>query len=173
MRAFLGMTILCVALCCCAGPGTAPGPGALRPAGLSRALGHPEWAEDERFRDRKARTDNYTQLAAELQAIFRTAARDEWLQRLQHNDVPAAPLQTLAEAYQDPQVQTYGFPVEVEHPKLGKVRMAGSGIELSRTPPQADRLPPPALGEHTREILDSLGYDGESLAQLLEKKVIS
>jgi succinate--hydroxymethylglutarate CoA-transferase len=71
----------------------------------------------------------------------------------------------------DPQVKTYGFPVEVDHPKMGKMKLIGNAVDMSRTPPSID-LPPPVLGEHTEEILNSLGYDGERISSLRNQGVI-
>lgn len=139
--------------------------------GLLEVVGKLDWAEDPRFRDRKGRTENHDALAQELQKIFRQGHRQEWLRQLQEKDVPCAPLNTLEEVFQDPQVRQYGFPVEVEHPRLGKVRMVGSGIDLSRTPPRI-RIPPPALGEHTVEVLEGLGYGQPELSKLQEQGVI-
>lgn len=139
--------------------------------GLLEVVGKLDWAEDPRFQDRKGRTENHDALAEELQQIFRQGQRQEWLRALQEKDVPCAPLNTLEEVFQDPQVREYGFPVEVEHPRMGKVRMVGSGIDLSRTPPQI-RIPPPALGEHTEEVLGGLGYGQVALSKLKEQGVI-
>jgi crotonobetainyl-CoA:carnitine CoA-transferase CaiB-like acyl-CoA transferase len=110
-------------------------------------------------------------LAAELQPIFRGGSRDEWLRRLFEKDVPAAPINTLDEVFADPQVREYGFPIEIEHPKMGKMKLVGNAVDMSRTPPRIDQ-PPPMLGEHTEEILQSLGYDGPAIAFLRDKGVI-
>jgi crotonobetainyl-CoA:carnitine CoA-transferase CaiB-like acyl-CoA transferase len=138
---------------------------------LFEVVGKPEWADDARFNNRKGRIENYDRLSAMLQEIFRLGRRDEWLRRLQEKDVPAAPLNTLDEVFADPQIKTYGFPTEVEHPKMGKVKMVGNAVELSRTPPGIDR-PPPVLGEHTEEILTSLGYGVEEITALRDGGVI-
>jgi formyl-CoA transferase len=90
---------------------------------------------------------------------------------LQEKDVPAAPLNTLDEVFDDPQVKTYGFPNELEHPTMGKMKMVGNAVDLSRTPPRMD-LPPPVLGEHTEEILISAGYDAREILSLRESGVI-
>lgn len=139
--------------------------------GLFDVVGKPEWAADERFRDRKNRMENYDTLSGELAAIFRKGRREEWLQRLLAKDVPAAPINTLDEVFADPQVREYGFPTEIEHPKMGKIKLVGNAVDLSRTPPHIDR-PPPVLGEHTEEILRSLGYDAASIASLRTNGVI-
>ncbi|HEY7219555.1 MAG TPA: CoA transferase [Candidatus Binatia bacterium] len=134
-------------------------------------VGKPEWAEDARFNDRKERMENYDALVEQLTPIFRGGRRDDWLRRLTEMDVPAAPINTLDEVFADPQVKSYGFPVEVEHPKMGKMKLIGNAVDMSRTPPSIDR-PPPMLGEHTDEILTALGYDGQAIADLRAKGAI-
>jgi crotonobetainyl-CoA:carnitine CoA-transferase CaiB-like acyl-CoA transferase len=139
--------------------------------GFLEVVGKPEWAEDPRFRDRKGRTTNHETLSSLSQEIFRRGRRSDWLRRLEEKDVPCAPLNTLQEVFQDPQVREYGFPLEVEHPKMGKLRMLGSAIELSRTPPKI-KSAPPVLGEHTEEILREFGYDENAIARLKNAKII-
>lgn len=139
--------------------------------GLFEVVGKPEWSADPRFNNRKGRIANYDVLVAELQPIFRAGPRDAWLRRLFDKDVPAAPINTLDEVFADPQVQTYGFPVEVEHPEMGKMKLVGNAVDMSRTPPRIDR-PPPMLGEHTEEILTGLGYDAGAIATLRDRGVI-
>ncbi len=139
--------------------------------GLFDVVGKPEWASDARFRDRKARSENYDVLSGELQAIFRQGGRSEWLARLFQKDVPAAPINTLDEVFADPQVREYGFPTEIEHPKMGKIKLVGNAVDMSRTPPSI-QSPPPVLGEHTDEILQSLGYDAATIEALRDKGVI-
>src|SRR5918992_5328074 len=126
--------------------------------GLFDVVGKPEWSQDPRFNDRKARIENYDVLVEQLQPIFRRGRRDDWLRRLTERDVPAAPINTLDEVFADPQVREYDFPIEIEHPKMGKMKLVGNAIDMSRTPPSIDR-PPPVLGEHTEQILASLGYE--------------
>jgi formyl-CoA transferase len=139
--------------------------------GLLDAVGKSELADDPCFRDRKGRFENYDDLSTTLQAVFRGGRREDWLRRMQERDVPCAPLNTLEEVFNDPQVREYGFPEEVEHPRMGKVRLVGSGVDLSHTPPKTT-LPPPTLGEHTEEILSALGYDKATVARLRESGVV-
>jgi crotonobetainyl-CoA:carnitine CoA-transferase CaiB-like acyl-CoA transferase len=138
---------------------------------MFEVVGHEEWADDPRFKDRRSRVENYDTLAEALQVIFAKGKRDVWLRRLQEKDVPAAPLNTLDEVFEDPQVKSYGFPAEIEHPKMGKIKMVGNAVDLSRTPP-AMELPPPVLGEHTDEVLHSLGYDSGTIGSLRQNGVI-
>ncbi len=138
---------------------------------LFKVVGKPEWSEDARFNNRKGRIANYDALVKELGPIFGGGRRDEWLRLLLANDVPAAPINTLDEVFADPQVKTYGFPTEVEHPKMGKMKLVGNAVSMSRTPPTIDR-PPPVLGEDTENILESLGYDAATIGSLRGKGVI-
>lgn len=139
--------------------------------GLLETIGKSEWAEDPRFRSREGRIKHHDLLEDLLRPIFLNGKRQEWLDRLKERDVPCAPLLTLDEVFRDPQVQSYGFPVDVEHPRMGKTRMVGSGIDLSSTPPRIN-APPPSLGEHTDQILGELGYTGEEILRLRELGVI-
>jgi crotonobetainyl-CoA:carnitine CoA-transferase CaiB-like acyl-CoA transferase len=68
-------------------------------------------------------------------------------------------------------VKTYGFPIEVVHPKMGKMKLIGNAVDMSRTPPSID-LPPPMLGEHTEEILADLGYDSARIVALKNQGAI-
>ncbi len=138
---------------------------------MFEVVGKPEWSEDSRFNNRKARIENYDTLVEQLTPIFRGGRREDWLRRLTEMDVPAAPINTLDEVFADPQVQTYGFPIEVEHPKMGKMKLLGNAVDMSRTPPSIDR-PPPMLGEHTEEILTRLGFDRAAISDLRVKEAI-
>ncbi|MGZ9257026.1 MAG: CaiB/BaiF CoA transferase family protein [Candidatus Binatia bacterium] len=139
--------------------------------GLFDVVGKPEWAQDPRFNNRKARVENYDAINEQLAPIFRAGKRDDWLRRLIAKDVPAAPINTLDEVFADPQVQTYGFPTEVEHPQMGKMQLIGNAVDMSRTPPTIDR-PPPVLGEQTEEILSALGLDSAAIASLRAKGAV-
>jgi len=138
---------------------------------MFEVVGKPEWSEDSRFNNRKARIENYDTLVEQLTPIFRGGRREDWLRRLTEMDVPAAPINTLDEVFADPQVQTYGFPIEVEHPKMGKMKLLGNAVDMSRTPPSIER-PPPMLGEHTEEILTGLGFGRAAISDLRAKEAI-
>jgi crotonobetainyl-CoA:carnitine CoA-transferase CaiB-like acyl-CoA transferase len=139
--------------------------------GLFDVVSRPEWGQDKRFNNRHGRVEHYDDLVEMLTPIFRSGRREDWLRRLMERDVPAAPINTLDEVFADPQVRSYGFPVEVEHPKMGTMKLIGNAVDMSRTPPRIV-LPPPVLGEHTEEILDSLGYDSARIATLRSQGVV-
>jgi crotonobetainyl-CoA:carnitine CoA-transferase CaiB-like acyl-CoA transferase len=138
---------------------------------LFKVVGKSEWSTDPRFNSRQGRIANYDILSEGLQEIFKRGRRKEWLKQLIDNDVPAAPLNTLDEVFDDPQVREYGFPQVMTHPKMGDVKMVGNAVTLSRTPPSMDK-PPPTLGEHAEDILTSLGYDSATISDLRSKGTI-
>jgi len=138
---------------------------------LFKVVGRTEWSNDARFNNRQGRIANYDSLHADLQEIFKRGRREEWLKQLIENDVPAAPLNTLDEVFDDPQVREYGFPQIITHPKMGDVKMVGNAVDMSRTPPTIDK-PPPILGEHADDILSSLGYDAAAIQTLRAKGII-
>ena len=139
--------------------------------GLFDVVGRPEWAQDPRFNNRKARVENYDALNQQLAPIFRAGKREDWLHKLIAKDVPAAPINTLDEVFADPQVKSYGFPLEVEHPQMGKMQLIGNAVDMSRTPPTIDR-PPPVLGEQTDEVLSALGLNAREIADLRGKGAV-
>ena len=139
--------------------------------GLTDAVGRPEMRDDARFADRPARTQHYDELHDLLADAFAAAPRDEWISRLREEDVPCSPLNTLEEVFQDPQVQALGMSIDLERPGGTPVRVAGSAIRLSATPPTYD-LRPPLLGEHNEEVLQSLGYDADAIKQLVNSEAV-
>jgi len=124
--------------------------------GLCRVAGHEEWIDDDRFRDKADRRANYDILEAALAEVFRTAPRDHWLDGLLAADVPAAPVYTLDEVLDDPQVRHLDMVREVPHPKLGHVRLVESAVRLSDTPTEIHSAAP-GHGEHSEEILARIG----------------
>jgi len=139
-------------------------------AAAAREGGHSYDAPGAEYTHRDGKC-SFDVLVEELEPIFRAGHRDEWLQRLLEEDVPAAPINTLDEVFADPQVREYGFPIEVEHPKMGKMKLVGNAVDMSRTPPKINQ-PPPVLGEHTDEVLKSLGYDASAISSLRSKGVV-
>lgn len=133
--------------------------------GLLQAVDRKELAEDKRFRSRNSRRNNYADLHAELAAIFSTRTREEWLKRLEENDVPAGPLYNMAEVLGDPQVKHLGSVEEIKHPKAGKLKFVSSAVNYMDLP-RTKANPPPLLGEQTTAILTELGYSKAAIGDL-------
>jgi crotonobetainyl-CoA:carnitine CoA-transferase CaiB-like acyl-CoA transferase len=111
---------------------------------------------DARFMSNAVRTEHRSELVAILQERFDMGPRDSWLQRFATASVPAAPINTVPEALRDAQALARGLIVKIEHPALGEVRGIANPVRFSDTP-ATYRLPPPMLGEHTKEILQEFG----------------
>ncbi|HWC01969.1 MAG TPA: CaiB/BaiF CoA-transferase family protein [Methylomirabilota bacterium] len=124
-----------------------------------RPLQHVEGAERDR-------------VAEELRRLFRTRPRAEWVTLLHQADVCAGPVLDLDEVVRDPQLVQRGLFTEVQHPKLGAVRQVAFPVRMSATPGRV-ATPPPALGEHTDQVLHDLGYDAEAIAGLRRDGVVA
>ncbi len=100
-------------------------------------------------------------------AIERFAARttDEWLEVFDAAGVPASPVRTVTELFDDPQVVANDLVVHFEHPAAGAVSMVGPVVQMTRTP-SAVRRPPPTLGQHNEEVLREFGYSDQQIADL-------
>jgi crotonobetainyl-CoA:carnitine CoA-transferase CaiB-like acyl-CoA transferase len=112
---------------------------------------------DERFQTNALRIQNREILVPLLQKIFLQNRAELWLEKLAKADIPAAPINAVSDAVNDVQTQARGLIVQIEHPATGTVRSIANPIRFSNTP-VSYRLPPPLLGEHTGNILASLGY---------------
>ena len=126
---------------------------------------------DPRFATRKQRSDRHDEIVTMLRAAFVKKRRDYWLPRLDANNIPNAPINTIQEVFDNPQIKHLGIPKQIEHPKMGVSNLVGSPINMSGTPPQFFR-PAPLLGENTEEILARLGYDGNAVKDLKTNGVI-
>ena len=120
--------------------------------GLQRAAGRPDLGKDKRFSTRADRMRNYDALRAVLAEIFAAGSRKEWLEALRDNDVPAGPLNSLAEVFDDPQVRHLGMKQTLDHPTEGTVSLVAGGYSMSATP-LGIRTPAPSLGQHNDELL--------------------
>jgi crotonobetainyl-CoA:carnitine CoA-transferase CaiB-like acyl-CoA transferase len=118
-------------------------------------LGCPELADDKRFLTNRDRVLNRDALVPLLQAKMLQRGKEEWLQLLEAAQVPAGPINTVAEVFAEPQIQAREMQVTVPHSQNAELQLVGNPIKLSRTPVEY-RRPPPTLGEHTQEILSRL-----------------
>ena len=119
----------------------------------------------------KQNDPSWSHVEEELSKIFRTKTRDEWFDLLNKNDIPAGKVYTIDEVVSDPQLLHRQMILEFDHPKLGKIRHPGIAIKLSETPGQV-RSFAPYSGEHTEEVLTSVGYTRTDLVQLRKAGVI-
>ncbi|WP_341668557.1 CaiB/BaiF CoA transferase family protein [Alcaligenes sp. SDU_A2] len=121
-------------------------------ASLARVLQHPEWAQDPRFARNAGRVVHRELLVPLLAQQMLTRTRDAWLSALEAAGVPAGPINTMAQVYQDPQVLARGLRLDLPRPDGSLVPSVASPLRLSETPVQYRRAPP-GVGEHTRQVL--------------------
>jgi len=140
-------------------------------AKLCKALGLEDLTADPRFASWVLRLDHADALMPILEERFRSQPRAHWLEVLGAHDIPAAPVQTLAEFMDDPAVRHHGLVREYDHPEVGKLRLMGAPLVFSDTP-APDPGPPPTLGQHTDEVLGELGYDEAAVTKLRQKRIV-
>jgi len=140
---------------------------------LCVALGVEELIEDPRFNNIRAMGKNHRELIAILDKVFATKPRDEWMKILKHGgDFIYTIVNTISDLPSDPQIIANDYVVDYEHPEIGKTKLVGVPIILSKTPGNP-RGRAPELGENTEMVLtELLGYSWEDVSRLREDGVI-
>ena len=122
-------------------------------AGLCKAVGRPELAEDERFATNPDRVANREALIQGLQREFSKRPADEWVEEIRAAGIPCGPVNMLADVFADEHVLGSGILQDIDHPSAGLLKMLASPllVDGERLP---IRRPPPSLGQHTDETHD-------------------
>jgi len=128
-----------------------------------RHVGRPEWIEDERSRDGRARFQNREAIIADLDAIFATKTLAEWREALATLEGPWAPMQSALELHDDPQVVENGYLREVDRGDGVRFKLVASPVQFDEQPLDVGFCPP--MGHHTDEVLMELGYDMDKLVE--------
>jgi formyl-CoA transferase len=136
-------------------------------ARLAAICGHPEWAKDERFASNGARVANRDEMVRLVSEAIAQRPASEWLETFERAGIPAGPINRITQALAD---------VQAQHRQMVRtiagVPSVGSPIRLDHARLDSD-LPPPALGQHTGEVLAQLGLKPEDMAALQSAGVIS
>lgn len=138
---------------------------------LCQVLGLEALANDPRFASWVLRLDHRDELLPVLEKTFATRPREDWLRLLAEHDIPAAPVQSLAEFLDDPAVRFHGLVREYDHPEVGRLRLMGQPLVFSATPVR-DPGAPPGLGQDTDAVLAELGYGSAAIADLRARGVV-
>lgn len=136
------------------------------------AIGRPDLIDDERFASNPSRVKHRHEIVRELSAVFVARTTEQWIALLEAADIPCAPVNTLATAYEELRTTSPGMVEAVEHPGLGRLSQLGVPFRFSAS--EGDiRRPPPMLGEHTDEVLTQLlGRSADEVASLRERKIV-
>jgi len=138
---------------------------------LCTAMGIAELATDPRFTSESMRVAHRDELNQILIPILKSKPKAYWVELLNKAGVPTGPIYDMSEVFNDPQVISQDAAVEVEHPKVGKIRIVNQAVKLSRTPAKITHSAP-ELGEHSEEILRELCYSENQIQEFKTKKII-
>ncbi len=136
-------------------------------------LGHPEWADDERYAKPGARAHRRGEVNDMIAAITVTRTSAEWIGAFLDAGVPAGPVLDLGQMWAHPQVQALGLAQPIDHPERSGAKVVGQPLTLADDPANRGvRRAAPALGEHRDAILGELGMDAAEIARLAALGVV-
>jgi crotonobetainyl-CoA:carnitine CoA-transferase CaiB-like acyl-CoA transferase len=137
---------------------------------LVTTIGHPELADDPKYKDAAARFENRRECVAALDAIFAEKDFDEWRQILSNAEGVWEPVETPGELIEDEQALANGYVGQITLDNGTSFRIVPSPLQFNETPPDLTRAP--GHGEHTDEVLQSVGYDMDELIEMKVKGAI-
>jgi crotonobetainyl-CoA:carnitine CoA-transferase CaiB-like acyl-CoA transferase len=140
---------------------------------MCRAFGRPDLIDDPRFATDQGRVDHCDAVYAEIGAIFATEPTAVWLERLGEAGVPIAPVHSVPELMNFPQLDHRGVLMTLPAPQgmEGEITVPGAGFHASNGDPSGETAAP-LLGQHTDEVLGELGYDQATIASLRQDGVV-
>ncbi len=133
-------------------------------------LGAPEWVTDDRFKSKDGRSVNREALNQQINQRLALNDKAHWITLLNEGGVACGLINSLQEMFEDPQIQHLGIVRDAVSPHLGKQKLVGQPLTLSRTPSQIARTAP-RRGEHSDEVLQELGYSASELASMKQREV--
>ena len=137
---------------------------------ITAAIGKPEWATDPANMTAQARQDKIFDIFATIEDWLKDKTKYEAVDILRKFDIPCAPVFSMKELANSPDLRKSGSIVEVDHKVRGKYLTIGSPIKFSDL--EIEVKPSPVLGEHTDEVLADLGYGAEEISQLHAAKAV-
>ena len=129
-----------------------------------------EWGFNPSHLKQSPSGGKWEEITSYLEQTFLSKTRDEWFELLSKKNIPVSKVNNLDEAFEDPQIKHRQMIVELEN-AAGKVKQVGIGLKLSDTPGQIRSLSP-LYGEHTDEVLRSLGYSSEEIQNFHKREIV-
>ncbi len=139
--------------------------------GMCAALEQPRWLDDERFNTPMGRVANAKERIDSMGDVLKSRTSADWLERLDANDVPCAPVLTRPEILENEQIKANKLISQYEHPGLGQIRQPRPGAKFSRSEIRKEPIAP-ALGQHSHEILRDLGLSEVAIKELVDKGIV-
>ena len=139
--------------------------------GMCAALDRPDWLDDERFNTPLGRVQNAKARLESMSDVLSSRTSAEWLERLDTEDVPCAPVLTRPEILENEQVKANELIHEYNHPSLGEIRQPRPGARFSRSELRKEPIAP-MLGEHSKEVLQQAGISDADIETLIKENIL-
>ena len=139
--------------------------------GMCAALDRPDWLDDERFNTPLGRVQNAKARLESMSDVLSSRTSAEWLERLDAEDVPCAPVLTRPEILENEQVKANELIHEYNHPSLGEIRQPRPGARFSRSELRKEPIAP-MLGEHSKEVLQETGISDADIETLIKENIL-
>ena len=138
---------------------------------LCHAIERPGLLKDPRFSTNTDRVAHRAECVEALSETFRSKPTEHWVKLIGDAGVPCGPINRVSQVLSDPQVLSRNMVVEIPHPEVPDLKVPGSPLKLTGTPPTFRRHPP-LLGQHNQEILVGAGYDQAEISDMRERGVL-
>ena len=138
---------------------------------LAETIGHPEWAQHPDWTTQAGRSQHRAAVNAAIGAVTRQKTAAHWIDLFEEAGIPCGPINSIDKVFADPQVKHLGMAQPIEHPRLGLEHIVASPVNqvgLSR----AIRTATAEAGQHTNEVLRSVGYSDTEIAAMRAKHVV-
>lgn len=137
-----------------------------------QVAGKEEWIEDEKYRDLDSRLANYDSFLSDMNELMQTKSVKEWMSLFDENNIMAGPVNNIEQVVNDPHIQHREMFVDVEHSRVGSMKVVGTPMKFSRTPCRIEKASP-ELGEHNQEVFSGwLNLSPEEIEDLRKEGII-
>jgi crotonobetainyl-CoA:carnitine CoA-transferase CaiB-like acyl-CoA transferase len=134
--------------------------------GLEELIDHPD------YNDNSKRNENRAALRARINEKLASRTAIDWSTTLMEAGVPAGPIYDLEKMFNDSQVKHAGMVETIRHPEIGDLNLLSNPLRLGEIGPKTVRLAPPALGQHSVDILAIAGYDADDIQRMIDAGVV-